>query len=140
MRSYFYDLMKLNNFEDDKNFSWIIDKSIRGSKIPELFPRRKYLSIYKFVDKIEKKKLSLSVGNYINEYEFNSNNKINKNKKRSDSPVNLKSNNIKALNDEDDKKNEDDSDKSNDSSVNGVQQYKLDKFSDDEEEKEENCK
>ena len=140
MRSYFYDLMKLNNFEDDKNFSWIIDKSIIGSKIPELFPRRKYLSIYKFVDKIEKKKLSLSVVNHINNYEFNSNNKINKNKKRSDSPVNLKLNNIKNLNNEDDKKNEDDNDKSNDSSVNGVQQYKLDRFSDDDEEKEENCK
>ena len=41
MKSYFYDLMNINNFYDDKNFSWILDKSIIGSKMPEFFPRKK---------------------------------------------------------------------------------------------------
>ena len=53
--------------------------------------------------------------------------KINNKSKRNNSPINLKVN-------YEDKKDEDiESDKSN-SSINGVQKYKLDKFSDDEEE------
>jgi serine/threonine protein kinase len=86
MKSYFYDLMNINNFYDDKNFSWILDKSIIGSKMPEFFPRKKYFSLYKFYDKIEKKKLSLSVGNHI-KYDFNQDKIINENKKRNNSPI-----------------------------------------------------
>ena len=126
MKNFFYDLMKQNDYIDDKNFSWIDDKSILGSKLPELFPRKKYnVSINKFMDKIEKKKLSMSVGIEF-KHDFNMD-KINKKSKRNNSPINLKVN-------YEDKKDEDiDSDKSN-SSINGVQKYKLDKFSDDEEE------
>ena len=133
MKSYFYDLMNINNFFDDKNFSWILDKSIIGSKMPEFFPRKKYFSLYKFYDKIEKKKLSLSVGNHI-KYDFNQDKITNENKKRNNSPINLKIDN-KINNNE--KNNQDEnvslSDKSN-SSVNGVQNYKLGKFSDNDEE------
>ena len=126
MKNFFYDLMKQNEFVDDKNFSWIDDKSILGSKLPELFPRKKYnVSINKFMDKIEKKKLSMSVGVEF-KHDFNMD-KINNKSKRNNSPINLKVNC-------EDKKDEDiESDKSN-SSINGVQKYKLDKFSDDEEE------
>lgn len=126
MKNFFYDLMKQNEFVDDKNFSWIDDKSILGSKLPELFPRKKYnVSINKFMDKIEKKKLSMSVGVEF-KHDFNMD-KINNKSKRNNSPINLKVN-------YEDKKDEDiESDKSN-SSINGVQNYKLDKFSDDEEE------
>ena len=126
MKNFFYDLMKQNEFVDDKNFSWIDDKSILGSKLPELFPRKKYnVSINKFMDKIEKKKLSMSVGVEF-KHDFNMD-KINNKSKRNNSPINLKVN-------YEDKKDEDiESDKSN-SSINGVQKYKLDKFSDDEEE------
>ena len=126
MKNFFYDLMKQNEFVDDKNFSWIDDKSILGSKLPELFPRKKYnMSINKFMDKIEKKKLSMSVGVEF-KHDFNMD-KINNKSKRNNSPINLKVN-------YEDKKDEDiESDKSN-SSINGVQKYKLDKFSDDEEE------
>ena len=126
MKNFFYDLMKANDYVDDKNFSWIDDKSILGSKLPELFPRKKYnMSINKFMDKIEKKKLSMSVGVEF-KHDFNMD-KINNKSKRNNSPINLKVN-------YEDKKDEDiESDKSN-SSINGVQKYKLDKFSDDEEE------
>ena len=126
MKNFFYDLMKQNEFVDDKNFSWIDDKSILGSKLPELFPRKKYnVSINKFMDKIEKKKLSMSVGVEF-KHDFNMD-KINNKSKRNNSPINLKVN-------YEDKKDEDiESDKSN-SSINSVQKYKLDKFSDDEEE------
>ena len=126
MKNFFYDLMKQNEFVDDKNFSWIDDKSILGSKLPELFPRKKYnVSINKFMDKIEKKKLSMSVGVEF-KHDFNMD-KINNKSKRNNSPINLK------VNYEDKKDEEIESDKSN-SSINGVQKYKLDKFSDDEEE------
>ena len=133
MKSYFYDLMNINNFFDDKNFSWILDKSIIGSKIPEFFPRKKYFSLYKFYDKIEKKKLSLSVGNHI-KYDFNQDKITNENKKRNNSPINLKIEN-KINNNEENNQDENVSlsDKSN-SSVNGVQNYKLGKFSDNDEE------
>lgn len=133
MKSYFYDLMNINNFYDDKNFSWILDKSIIGSKMPEFFPRKKYFSLYKFYDKIEKKKLSLSVGNHI-KYDFNQDKIINENKKRNNSPINLKIDN-KINNNEENNQDENVSlsDKSN-SSVNGVQNYKLGKFSDNDEE------
>ena len=133
MKSYFYDLMNINNFYDDKNFSWILDKSIIGSKMPEFFPRKKYFSLYKFYDKIEKKKLSLSVGNHI-KYDFNQDKITNENKKRNNSPINLKIDN-KINNNEENNQDENVSlsDKSN-SSVNGVQNYKLGKFSDNDEE------
>ena len=133
MKSYFYDLMNINNIYDDKNFSWILDKSIIGSKMPEFFPRKKYFSLYKFYDKIEKKKLSLSVGNHI-KYDFNQDKIINENKKRNNSPINLKIEN-KINNNEENNQDENVSlsDKSN-SSVNGVQNYKLGKFSDNDEE------
>jgi len=133
MKSYFYDLMNINNFFDDKNFSWILDKSIIGSKMPEFFPRKKYFSLYKFYDKIEKKKLSLSVGNHI-KYDFNQDKITNENKKRNNSPINLKIDN-KINNNEENNQDENLSlsDKSN-SSVNGVQNYKLGKFSDNDEE------
>jgi len=126
MKNFFYDLMKQNEFVDDKNFSWIDDKSILGSKLPELFPRKKYnVSINKFMDKIEKKKLSMSVGVEF-KHDFNMD-KINNKSKRNNSPINLK------VNYEDKKDKDIESDKSN-SSINGVQKYKLDKFSDEEEE------
>ena len=133
MKSYFYDLMNINNIYDDKNFSWILDKSIIGSKMPEFFPRKKYFSLYKFYDKIEKKKLSLSVGNHI-KYDFNQDKITNENKKRNNSPINLKIDN-KINNNEENNQDENVSlsDKSN-SSVNGVQNYKLGKFSDNDEE------
>ena len=129
MNYYFYDLMNKLNLEVDNNFSWIIDKSIIGSKMPEIFPRKKYSAMYKFMDKIEKKKMSLSVGNAI-KYEFNfNNNKDTIDKKRANSPNKMKTNKLDDLND-DNKEESDD----NNSSVNGVQQYKLGEFSDNDEE------
>ena len=89
MKNFFYDLMKQNEFVDDKNFSWIDDKSILGSKLPELFPRKKYnVSINKFMDKIEKKKLSMSVGVEF-KHDFNMD-KINNKSKRNNSPIKTK--------------------------------------------------
>ncbi len=49
MKNYFYDLMKQENYFEDMNFSWIIDKSIIGSKFPEFFGKKKifiYNEIY----------------------------------------------------------------------------------------------
>lgn len=130
MKNYFFELLEKLNFEVDNNFSWIIDKSIIGSKMPDLFQRKKYSSMYKFMDKIEKKKMSLSVGN-TNNYNFNFNNK-NEDKKRTNSPINIKSKKIEEFNNEE---NQIESDENN-SSVNRVKQYKLDKFSDEEDEHE----
>ena len=131
MKNYFYELLDKSNFEVDNNFSWIIDKSIIGSKMPVLFPRKKYSAMYKLMDKIEKKKMSLSVGNNIN-HNFIFNNINKEEKKRTNSP-----NNIKIKLDEDvnnkDKENDSESEKNN-SSVKAVQQYKLDNFSDEDEE------
>ena len=128
MKNYFYDLLDKLNLEVDNNFSWIIDKSIIGSKMPELFSRKKYSRMYKFMDQIEKKKLSLSVGNTI-KYQFNFNNNKNNSEKRNNSPINKETNKIDASNDDEDS-NE------NNSSINGVQQYKLGEFDDNEEENE----
>jgi len=130
MKNYFYDLMKQENYFEDMNFSWIIDKSIIGSKFPEFFGKKKYSSIMKFMDKIEKKKLSLSVGNTIN-FKFN----INKdNIKRTNSPINLKVKNKEEFENE---KNEDKikSDKdSDDSSLNCHQHFKLGEYDDNADE------
>ena len=130
MKNYFYDLMKQENYFEDMNFSWIIDKSIIGSKFPEFFGKKKYSSIMKFMDKIEKKKLSLSVGNTIN-FKFN----INKDDiKRTNSPINLKVKNKEEFENE---KNEDKikSDKdSDDSSLNCHQHFKLGEYDDNADE------
>ena len=129
MKNFFYDLMKQYNYVDDKNFSWITDTSILGSKLPELFPRKKFsMSINKFMDKIEKKKLSQSVGiDFNNNFNFN---KTNKTSKRTKSPINLKIN----YEDKKEEDNEDDKSEKSNSSLNSVQRFKLDKYSDDEEE------
>ena len=129
MKNYFYDLLDKLDLDFDNNFSWIIDKSIIGSKIPDIFPRKKYSAMYKFMDKIEKKQMSLSVGNTI-KFNFNFNNKDNIDKKRSNSPVNIEKNKLDEPNEEDNKEESD----GNNSSINGVQQYKLGKFSDNEDE------
>ena len=135
MKKFFYDLLDKMELEDDKNFSWIIDKSIIGSKMPELYTRKKYSAMFKFMDKIEKKNMSLSVGNTI-KHDFIFNNKSHENIKRTNSPNNIKTKNLGERNDED---NENVSDEDN-SSLNGVKQYKLGEFSDDGDEIDKNCK
>ena len=135
MKKFFYDLLDKMELEDDKNFSWIIDKSIIGSKMPELYTRKKYSAMFKFMDKIEKKNMSLSVGNTI-KHDFIFNNKSHENIKRTNSPINIKTKNLGERNDED---NENVSDEDN-SSLNGVKQYKLGEFSDDGDEIDKNCK
>ena len=42
MRAFFYDLMNENYINDDKDFSWIIDKSIIGTKFEGEFHKKKY--------------------------------------------------------------------------------------------------
>ena len=135
MKKFFYDLLDKMELEDDKNFSWIIDKSIIGSKMPELYTRKKYSAMFKFMDKIEKKNMSLSVGNTI-KHDFIFNSKNHENIKRTNSPINIKTKNLGERNDED---NENVSDEDN-SSLNGVKQYKLGEFSDDGDEIDKNCK
>ena len=135
MKKFFYDLLDKMELEDDKNFSWIIDKSIIGSKMPELYTRKKYSAMFKFMDKIEKKNMSLSVGNTI-KHDFIFNSKNHENIKRTNSPNNIKTKNLGERNDED---NENVSDEDN-SSLNGVKQYKLGEFSDDGDEIDKNCK
>ena len=72
MKNLFNELMEKYKYEVDNNFSWIIDKSIIGSKMPEIFNRKKIPLIFKFMEKIEKKKMSLSVGDNIKyKFEFN---------------------------------------------------------------------
>ena len=44
MKEFFYELMKENDIKEDADFSWIIDKSIIGSKFPERNKRKKYYS------------------------------------------------------------------------------------------------
>ena len=135
MKKFFYDLLDKMELEDDKNFSWIIDKSIIGSKMPELYTRKKYSAMFKFMDKIEKKNMSLSVGNTI-KHDFIFNSKNHENIKRTNSPNNINTKNLGERNDED---NENVSDEDN-SSLNGVKQYKLGEFSDDGDEIDKNCK
>lgn len=48
MKDYFYDLMKELEIENDGNFSWIIDKSIIGSKMPDEFKKRNILQLLKY--------------------------------------------------------------------------------------------
>jgi casein kinase 1 len=78
MRNYFYELMKKENIEDDGNFSWIIDKSILGSKLPLEFRRQKYCSVFKFYEKLSKSTIC------FNKHIFEK----NKDTKRSISPIN----------------------------------------------------
>ena len=59
MKNYFYDLMKENNIINDGDFSWILDKSILGSKLQIEYKRKRYFSIPKI------KKLAESV-NFLN--------------------------------------------------------------------------
>ena len=78
LRNYFYDLMKKENIEEDGNFSWIIDKSILGSKLPLEFRRQKYCSVFKFYEKLSKSTIC------FNKHKFEK----NKDTKRSISPIN----------------------------------------------------
>ena len=140
MKNFFYDLMRKENFENDMNFSWIEDKSIIGSKIIEFNNnKKKSSSILKFMEKIEKKKLSLSEGNNINFKSNKINIKNNTNQNKQNSTINLKSKKNGNLDIEDDKdidnKINSDND-SNNNSINCVKNYKLDEFSDDVDENE----
>ena len=82
MRDYFYDLMKIEDIIDDRNFSWILDKSIIGSKLPDEFQKKKYCSVFKFYNKLTKSELFFNSGNK------NSNFEKNIEKKKSNSPIN----------------------------------------------------
>ena len=135
MKNLFNELMEKHKYEVDNNFSWIIDKSIIGSKMPEIFNRKKIPLIFKFMEKIEKKKMSLSVGDNIKyKFEFNKkNNNDNIDKKRSNSPINQ----IKEEKDELNNNIINDEER-NSSSVHGVKQFKLGKYNNKEEEDENN--
>ena len=135
MKNLFNELMEKYKYEVDNNFSWIIDKSIIGSKMPEIFNRKKIPLIFKFMEKIEKKKMSLSVGDNIKyKFEFNKkNNNDNIDKKRSNSPINQ----IKEEKDELNNNIINDEER-NSSSVHGVKQFKLGKYNNKEEEDENN--
>ena len=81
MREYFYDLMNENFINDDKDFSWIIDKSIIGTKFEGEFHKKKYSSMIKFMNKISKSTIYFSPTNIINKYDYknkNENNNIQK--------------------------------------------------------------
>ena len=137
MKNLFNELMEKYKYEVDNNFSWIIDKSIIGSKMPEIFNRKKIPLIFKFMEKIEKKKMSLSVGDNIKyKFEFNKKN-INDNydKKRNNSPINNQIKEEDELNNNNIINNDDER---NSSSINGVKQFKLGKYNNKEEEDENN--
>jgi serine/threonine protein kinase len=70
MKDYFYDLMKELEIENDGNFSWIIDKSIIGSKMPDEFKKKKYSSVIKIFNRLTKSTIC-----------FNSNINSDRNKK-----------------------------------------------------------
>ena len=137
MKNYFYDLLDKLDLEFDNNFSWIIDKSIIGSKMPGFFNKKKIPYMFRFMEQIEKKKMSLSVRDNI-KYKFNFNNENNKDnnkdKKRSNSPINVAIKEEDELNNNNIINKDDDEDERSSISDLGVKQYKLGKFSDEEEE------
>ena len=102
MKDYFYDLMKELELENDGNFSWIIDKSIIGSKMPDEFKKKKYSSVIKIYNRLTQSTICI-----------NSNTNRNKEAKKRYSP----SNNIRI------KKNDFKEEYSN--SINGVYNDKL---------------
>ena len=137
MKNFFIALLEEHNFEVDNNFSWIIDKSIIGSKMPGFFNKKKIPYMFRFMEQIEKKKMSLSVRDNI-KYKFNFNNENNKDnnkdKKRSNSPINVAIKEEDELNNNNIINKDDDEDERSSISDLGVKQYKLGKFSDEEEE------
>ena len=103
MKDYFYDLMKELEIENDGNFSWIIDKSIIGNKMPNEFQKKKYSSVIKIYNRLKQSRIC-----------FNSN--TNREAKKRYSP----SNNIRI------KKNDFKEEYSN--SINGVYNDKLELY------------
>ena len=101
MKDYFYDLMKELDIENDGNFSWIIDKSIIGSKMPDEFKKKKYSSVIKIFNRLTKSTIF-----------FNSN--INSDRNKKDNKRNSPNNNIRI------KKNDNDFKEGISSSINAV--------------------
>ena len=93
MKDYFYNLMEELKIENDGNFSWIIDKSIIGSSMPNDFKKKKYCSVIKIRKRLTNSILCLK-----------SNPKSGRNKeaKKANSP----SNNIRIKKNENDFKDE----------------------------------
>ena len=71
MKSFFIDLMKEEYIENDRNFSWIKDKSTLSKKLEGKFKMKKFYSINDYFYKLKNSsKLSNSI-NIINNYEKN---------------------------------------------------------------------
>ncbi len=101
MRNYFYDLMKRQNIENDGNFSWIVDKSIIGSKLPTEFQRQKYSSIFSFYAKLSKSTICFNKNKFEKKKEI----------KRDNSPIiNTKRLNLNNINNINENSNENEQD------------------------------
>ena len=119
MRDFFYDLMNQNNIGDDKDFSWIIDKSIIGTKFEGDFKRKKYSSMYKFMKKTAKSTICFSPINILNKYDYS----IKESK-----DLNAPNNNIKKIMINDISEIDDNNDNN---SVNSRYNEKLEEFNED---------
>ena len=104
MKDYFYNLMEELEIKNDGNFSWIIDKSIIGSKMPDEFKKKKYSSVIKIFNRLTNSTIF-----------FDSKSDRKKEAKKRNSP----SNNIRI------KKIEDDFKEKCSNSINGVFNDKL---------------
>ena len=93
LKKFFYDLMREENIIEDGDFSWIIDRSILGFKIPKEF-KKNYTSRYKLHDRLTKSIICFSTRNTAINY------RIDTIKKRTNSPIK----NLKKINIDDEKK------------------------------------
>ena len=55
LRQYFKDLLKINSFNEDDNFSWINDKSLIDTKLEPDLRKRKSNTQKRLMDKLKKK-------------------------------------------------------------------------------------
>ena len=54
LRQYFKDLLKINSFNEDDNFSWINDKSLIDTKLEPDLRKRKSNTQKRLMDKLKK--------------------------------------------------------------------------------------
>jgi len=58
LRQYFKDLLKINSFNEDDNFSWINDKSLIDTKLEPDLRKRKSNSQKRLMDKLKKNSIN----------------------------------------------------------------------------------
>ena len=83
MKLFFKNLMREEYLDNDKNFSWIKDKSILSNKLEEEYISKKYYSINELFNKLKKSSTNFNSINIINNYENKKIKKIKKHKFKS---------------------------------------------------------